>query len=119
METNIQQREQETVKAARFVEEALVAFGKWMDGLAVVPTIKAINDKMTAIVDKELDRTLPGLSHLAEKDVEAIRRMTRAIASRAIHDPILFLRNTGDHRDDSLYLNVARQLFNLDLSEHS
>jgi len=119
VETNIQQREQETIKARRFVEEALVAFQKWLDGLAVVPTIKAINDKMTAIVDMELDKTLPGLSHLPEKDVEAIRRMTRAIASRAIHDPILFLRNTGDHRDDSLYLNVARQLFNLDLPDQN
>jgi glutamyl-tRNA reductase len=117
VETNIQQREQETIKARRFVEEALVAFRRWLDSLAVVPTIKAINDKMTAIVDMELDKTLPGLSHLTEQDVEAIRRMTRAIASRAIHDPILFLRNTGDHRDDSLYVNVARQLFNLDLPE--
>jgi glutamyl-tRNA reductase len=119
VETNIQQREQETIKARRFVEEALVAFRKWLDGLAVVPTIKAINDKMTTIVDMELDKTLPGLSHLSESDVEAIRRMTRAIASRAIHDPILFLRNTGDHRDDSLYVNVARQLFNLDLPDQN
>ena len=119
VETNIQQREQETIKARRFVEEALVAFRKWLDSLAVVPTIKAINDKMTAIVDMELAKTLPGLSHLAEKDVAAIRRMTRAIASRAIHDPILFLRNTGDHRDDSVYLNVTRQLFNLDLPEQN
>ncbi|HGY11354.1 MAG TPA: glutamyl-tRNA reductase, partial [Desulfobacterales bacterium] len=43
--------------------------------------------------------------------------MTLGIATRTIHDPILFLRNTGDHRDDSLYLNVTRQLFNLDIPE--
>jgi glutamyl-tRNA reductase len=43
--------------------------------------------------------------------------MTRAIASRIMHDPIMFLKNTGNHRDDSLYLNVARQLFNLDLPD--
>ncbi|WDP89860.1 MAG: glutamyl-tRNA reductase [Desulfobacter sp.] len=117
VETNIQQREQETVKAGRFVEEALVSFRKWMGSLSIVPTIKAINDKMTAIVDMEFEKTLSRLNHLAPEDVDAIRRMTRAIASRAIHDPVLFLRNTGDHRDDSLYLNVARQLFNLDLPD--
>ncbi len=117
VETNISQREQETVKARRFVEEALVAFRRWLDGLSIVPTIKAINDKMTAIVDIELEKTLTGLRHLAPEDVDAIRRMTKAIASRSIHDPILFLRNTGDHRDDSLYLNVARQLFNLDIKD--
>lgn len=117
VETNIQQREQETAKAKRFVEEAVVVFRQWLDSLAIVPTIKAINDKMTAIVEMELAKTLGGLTHLSESDVAAIRRMTRAIASRAIHDPILFLRNTGDHRDDSLYLNVARQLFNLDMPD--
>ncbi len=117
VETNIQQREQETVKASRFVEEALITFRKWIDSLAVVPTIKAINDKMTAIVDMEFEKTRSSLTHLSGQDIEAVKRMTRAIASRTIHDPILFLRNTGDHRDDSLYLNVTRQLFNLDIPE--
>ncbi len=116
VESNIQQREQETVKAERYVEEGVVKFRKWLDGLAIVPTIKALNDKMTTIVELECSRTLSHLSHLDPADKAAIRRMTRAIATRAIHDPILFLRNTGDHRDDTHYLDVARLLFNLDLS---
>jgi glutamyl-tRNA reductase len=119
VETNIQQREQETVKARRFVEEAVITFRKWMDSLAIVPTIKAINDKMTAIVEMEFNKTVSHLGHLSQKDIDAIHRMTRAIASRAIHDPIRFLRNTGDHRNDSLYLNVTRQLFNLDIGDKS
>ncbi len=119
VETNMSRREQETVRAQRFVEEALLAFRRWLDELAVVPTIKAINRKMTDIVNLECEKTLAGLPHLSKDDTESIRRMTRAIASRAIHDPILFLRNTGDHRDDSFYLNVARQLFNLDIPDHN
>ncbi len=117
VESNIEQRGKETVKAQRFIEEAVVKFRKWMDGLSVVPTIKSLNDKMTSIVDIECKKTLSNLKHLSPADVEAIKRMTQAIASRTIHDPILFLRNTGDHRDDSLYLNVTRQLFNLDIPE--
>ena len=72
---------------------------------------------MSSIVQSECKKTLSNLKHLSPEDVKAIERMTRAIASRTIHDPILFLRNTGDHRDDSLYLNVTRQLFNIDLPE--
>jgi glutamyl-tRNA reductase len=117
VETNIHQRGQETIKAERFVEEAVLTFRKWMDSLSIVPTIKAINDKMTAIVELEFNKTMSSLTHLSQGDMEAIRRMTQAIATRSIHDPIQFLRNTGDHRDDSLYLNVTRQLFDLDIQE--
>jgi glutamyl-tRNA reductase len=117
VESNIEQRGKETVKAERYIEEAVVKFRKWLESLAIVPTIKALNDKMASIVELECKKTLSSLNHLSPEDIEAIRRMTQAIASRTIHDPILFLRNTGDHRDDSLYLNVTRQLFNIDLPE--
>jgi glutamyl-tRNA reductase len=117
VDSNIEQRGKETVKAQRFIEEAVVKFRSWIEGLAVVPTIKAMNEKMSAIVDIECRKTLSNLKHLSKEDIESIKRMTKAIASRTIHDPIRFLRNTGNHRDDSLYLNVTRQLFNIDLTE--
>ncbi len=117
VESNIEQRGKETIKAERYIEEAVVKFLKWMESLAIIPTIKALNDKISTIVDMECKKTFLNLKHLSQEDREAIRRMTQAIATRTIHDPILFLRNTGDHRDDSLYLNVTRQLFNLDLPE--
>ncbi len=111
--SNIEQREKETVKAERFIDEAVLKFQNWLESLAVVPTIKALNDKITAIADMECRKTLAGLKNLSEADAEAVRRMTQAIVSRTLHDPIRFLRNTGEHRDDSLYLNLTRQLFNL------
>lgn len=117
VDSNIEQRGRETVKAQRFIEEAVLKFRTWLDGLAIVPTIKALNDKVTSIVDVEFKKTMAGMKHLTKEDVESIKRMTRAIASRTIHDPILFLRNTGNHRDDSLYLSVTHQLFDIDPPE--
>jgi glutamyl-tRNA reductase len=113
VDSNIKQREKETVKAERLIDEAVLKFSKWMESLAVVPTIKALNDKITTIIDTECGKTLANMKHLSEQDIEAIQRMTKAIASKTIHDPIRFMRNIGEHRDDSLYLNVVRQLFNL------
>ena len=117
VESNLEQRGKETVKAKRYIDEAVVKFEQWLESLAIVPTIKALNDKISAIVEMECNKTLSQLKHLDPKDVEAIQRMSKAIASRTIHDPILFLRNTGDHRDDSLYLNVTQQLFNIKIPE--
>jgi glutamyl-tRNA reductase len=117
VESNIDQRGKETIKAQRFIEEAVVKFRKWLESLSIVPTIKALNDKISSIVEIEFNKTLSNLKHLSPEDIQAIKRMTQAIASRTIHDPILFLRNTGDHRDDSLYLSVTHQLFNIDIPE--
>ncbi|MCF6248554.1 MAG: glutamyl-tRNA reductase [Desulfobacula sp.] len=117
VESNIEQRGKETIKAERYIEEAVVKFRKWLEGLSIVPTIKAMNQKITQIVKIECDKTLSGMKHLSQADIDAIQRMTQAIATRTIHDPIRFLRNTGNHRDDSLYLNVIHQLFNLDIRE--
>ncbi len=117
VESNIDQREKETIKAQRFIEEAVLKFRRWLESLEIVPTIKALNDKISSIVEIEYEKTISNLNHLPRQDIEAIKRMTQAIANRTIHDPILFLRNTGDHRDDSLYINISRQLFNLDIPE--
>lgn len=111
---NLEERSREAVKGERLVEEAVIKFQRWLDTLNLVPTIKAINEKISAITSTEMEKTIGSLKHLSEQDVEAIRRMTRAITSKIIHDPILFLKNTGEHRDDSRYISMARHLFNLD-----
>ncbi len=115
---NLAQREKETVKAGRYVEEAVVKFMRWQDSLRVVPTIKAINEKISTITCEECEKTLAAMPHLPDADADAVRRMTKAIARKVMHDPIRFLKNTGNHRDDAVYLNMARQLFDVDLLDH-
>ncbi|MFH1155048.1 MAG: glutamyl-tRNA reductase [Pseudomonadota bacterium] len=111
---NLKERSREAVKGERLVEEAVIKFRKWLDTLELVPTIIGIKEKITAITEQETEKTLSGLKHLSPQDMDAIRRMSQAITNKVIHDPIRFLKNTGEHRDDSRYINVARHLFNLD-----
>ncbi len=114
IDENLEERNREAVKGQRIVDESVIRFREWIESLKVVPTIVGMKDKLTAIAGAEVDKTLQSLSHLSEEDAMAVRRMTDALVSKILHDPILFLKNTGNHRDDSLYLNVARTLFKLD-----
>jgi glutamyl-tRNA reductase len=114
---NIGRREKETVKAQRLIEEAVIKFNKWLKDLEVVPTIIAVKEKIEKITEIETEKTLSTMGHLSEKDTEAIKRMTKAIASRIMHDPIRFLKEPGSHRENSFYLNAARQIFDLDLND--
>jgi len=111
---NIDERNKEAIKGERLVDEAVIKFKKWMDSLEMVPTIVAIRRKIDGIAQAEIKKTVGAMAHLSPQDHEAIERMTRSIADKIMHDPIRFLKNMGNHRDDARYLNAARHLFNLD-----
>ncbi len=113
VDDNMEERHQEAIKGEKLVEEAVIKFRKWLKNLKLVPTIIAMKEKIDSITQAETKKTLMHLKTLSPEDKKTIERMTQAIASKFMHDPILFLKNIGDHRDNSLYLSIARQLFNL------
>ena len=111
---NLEERLREAIKGERLVEEAVVKFRWWLESLAVVPTIKDLKKKLESIADAETEKSLTRLGDLSPEEIDAVRRLTRSVARKIMHDPILFLKNTGSHRNDTHYLSVARHLFNLD-----
>ncbi|MGM0403014.1 MAG: glutamyl-tRNA reductase [Thermodesulfobacteriota bacterium] len=114
IEENIHSRQNESVKAERIIDEGVIRFRNWHDSLDVVPTIKQIRSKLTTIAEAELAKTLPSMGHLSAEDVEALNKMVESIVNKSLHDPILFLKNPGSHRDKSLYIDVFRKIFNLE-----
>lgn len=118
IDENVEARNMEAIKAERLIDEAVIRFEKWRRDLRVVPTIVALKDKLNAIAINEVRKTLKSsLKHLSENDIQAIERMTAAIVNKILHDPIRFLKNSGAHRDEFVYLNFSRTLFNLDDNE--
>ena len=115
IEENREDRIREARRAERIIEEAVVKFRGWRLGLDVVPTIKAMREKLGDIAEAELEKTLGGrLRHLGDDEREALVRMTEAMVNKFLHDPTLFLKGNGCHGGKSVYLDVARKLFNLD-----
>lgn len=118
IDDNLEARNREAIKAERLVDESVISFEKWRRELRVVPTIIALKDKLNKIAQDEIKKTLnTSLKHLSEKDARAIERMSEALISKILHDPINFLKDSGPHRDESTYLNFSRTLFNLDESD--
>lgn len=115
IDDNLEARNREAVKAERLIDEAVFRFEKWRNDLRVVPTIVDLKDKLNAIAVNEVRKTLnTSLKHLSGNDALAIERMTESLVSKILHDPIQFLKNSGCHRDESVYLNFSRTLFKLD-----
>lgn len=116
IEENIEDRRKEAVKADRIVDEAVIRFRKWLDALDAVPTIVGLREKLEAISKNELEKTLQGLHGLSEEDRLALERMLRAVTNKFLHDPTVFLKGEGGHRDRSAYVDMVRRMFKLDES---
>jgi glutamyl-tRNA reductase len=69
---------------------------------------------MDTIVNREIKKTLQPMTHLSEKDLEAVYRMKNALINKLLHDPTLFLKSNGPQKNLSVYLDVTRKLFRLD-----
>ena len=111
---NIETRNKESIKAERIVDESVIKFTDWHENLDVVPTIIALRKKLNTIVEMELSKTMQTLQPLTAEDQRSFKKMADAMINKILHDPTLFLKNPGAHRNKSVYLNFTRKLFNLD-----
>jgi glutamyl-tRNA reductase len=114
IEENIKDRNKESIKGERIVDEAVISFKHWFEGLSAVPTIVALRDKIDTIARTEVDKTLQSLNHLSDNDRQAIHRMTNSLINKILHDPTLFLKSNGCYGDRFAYIDLTRKLFKLD-----
>ena len=114
VESNINKRKGEAVKAERMVDEEVIKFSEWFKTLDVVPTIVALKDKCENIRQIELKKTLSGLGDLTPEQRKGVENLTISIAKKILNDPIVFLKRKEDRTSRNLYLDIARKLFKLD-----
>ncbi len=114
VESNINKRKGEAVKAERMVDQEVIKFSEWFKTLDVVPTIVALKDKCENIRQMELKKTLSSLDDLTPEQRKGVENLTISIAKKILNDPIVLLKKKEDRTSRNLYLDIARKLFNLD-----
>jgi glutamyl-tRNA reductase len=114
VEENIEDRHREAIKAERIIDEAVINFRQWVQGLGVVPTIKSLRSKVQGLARDEVRKTLQQMEHLSVKDQEAIERMAESLVNKILHEPTRYLKSNGCQADRSTSLDIARKIFGLD-----
>lgn len=94
VEQNRANRTQEASQAELIVAEEVVKFRQWLRGLSVSPTIASLSAKAEEIRQAELNYTLKSAG-LTPDQAQAVDRLTKALAKKILHDPILFLKGQG------------------------
>ena len=114
VELNKAERDKEAIKASRIVDEEALKFKDWLGGLAVAPTIAALREKGNQVCRMELERTMPRLQNLSAKERKSVEKMAGAIASRLLHDPVIFLKSESCKDQSEMKVDLFRSIFGLE-----
>lgn len=109
---NLDTRREEAPRALEIVEEEIRRFAVWMGQLDALPTIAALHEHATAVVEQVLAENAGRWESASPRDLARIEAVARAVASRLLHEPTIRLRGVGEERGHAS-LEIVRELFGL------
>ncbi len=109
---NLSTRAAEVPQAEAIVEEEIRRFARWLGQLEVLPTVSALREHGSAIVEQVLAENAGRWEAASERDLVRIEAVARAVANRLLHEPTIRLRSLAEGRSHSS-LQLVRELFGL------
>lgn len=109
-------REDEISAAEGIVEEELQSLLREMKERASAPVLARLRAQAQAIAEAEVEKTLPSLAGLTEKQEKSVRAMAQAIVNKLMHAPTQALRTEVSAGKAEL-ARAAGILFQLDETE--
>jgi len=113
VELNKAERQKEAMRAERIVEEEVIKFKYWLQALDITPIIVSLREKAEQIRLKECRKTLSNMGSLTPEQEKAVHVLTASIVNKMLHDPIIYLKGKSGREHKDIYLDFARQIFNL------
>ncbi len=110
---NLTERRHEAMRAEKIVDEETAKFMEWTVSLSCTPTLVGIRNKLEEIRLSELARCNGKLAGLTPEQRETVEIITRSIVNKIAHYPISCLKRTKSKAKQSLYVDVAQELFAL------
>ncbi|HVE40539.1 MAG TPA: glutamyl-tRNA reductase [Planctomycetota bacterium] len=113
VQQNVVDREKEVSRCTPLVEEETQAFWKDMTPPDVTALLTQLRERLHAIGDEELKRTLGKLNGLSPEHKQEVQELTRRIVNKILHPPTEALRGAGA---DSTYRTISelvRKLFGI------
>lgn len=119
VDEGVKMREAAIGKVEVLIAEAEHNFLSWMRQRSVVPTIRDMYAKGSAVVDDELVRAVRSFAALhgrraSDEELEILQAFGNAVMKKMLHGPTALLRQEARVNDSQYYANAARYLFGLD-----
>jgi glutamyl-tRNA reductase len=118
---SLESRKREAERAEQIVAEEAASYERWADAEQVTPTIVQLRERLRAVLEGEVDRSLGGkLKHLHSSDREALLVMVEAALNKMLHPATTRLRrmavDPSARGDLEQAIALLNELFELDPS---
>jgi len=80
----------------------------------VVPTIVALREHAESIRKSELEKSLPKMGGLSDKQIKQIDGLTQSIINKLLHNPLVTLKKSTGDPDGGSRIEAVRVLFGLE-----
>jgi glutamyl-tRNA reductase len=109
---NLSTRAEEAPRALEIVEEEIHRFARWLGQLDALPTVAALREHGSAIVEQVLAENAGRWEAASARDVARVEAIARAVMTRLLHEPTIRLRSLDGDRGHAS-LELIRELFAL------
>jgi len=119
VEENIERRRMEIPRAEAIVEMEVGEFGKWLESLQVIPTIKLLQERIESLQQEHIQKYG---KQFGPEQYQQLRQYTRTLCNKFMHKPISYLRELSNNHltsDDLAMMDMIRQMFKLDTEERA
>ena len=106
-------RELEARRAEDIVEQEIERFAEWLGSRAVLPTIAALRQQGTEIVESVLAENENRWESASPADLARVEALARAVMNRLLHEPTLRMKATDPNRAHGR-MSLVRELFGMD-----
>ena len=121
VEANLAERAKAAEHAGKIVEHEAGQFEHWLRAQPIVPTIRALRDRISQIAETEVTKALDQLSrkdHTRDQQRELIQRTVQLVVNKLLHQPTTMLRSAEPMEAQQLAAAVC-ELFALEISDSS
>jgi glutamyl-tRNA reductase len=113
VEANKKQREHEAVWAEEIVLTEVQKTLKRLASRDVVPTIRALEDRLNRIRAAEMERFQGRLATMSPAQRQAVDGLTRAMISKILHGPITELKSGAGEPENVTLVRLINKIFGL------
>ncbi|MBF0296443.1 MAG: glutamyl-tRNA reductase [Magnetococcales bacterium] len=114
VENNLKDRGHEVAAAEAIIDTHTETFMQWLESLGVFPVLTALREKLERIRDHEVAKMVEGWPDISPEEQKRVELFGRQLVNKILHPPLSSLRRLATEPGGDLYVEAARQLFQLD-----